>query len=183
MENDDYTSDAKEILNEIHSFYANLYDNKEDDFYKESIDSFLDKVNTSTLTNEQRDSLEKQLTMSECFMTLKTFQKTKTPGNDGLTVEFYLAFWPLIGKCLVNCLNFAHMHEQLSTSQKQAIITLLEKKDKDKRFLKNWQPISLINVDVKIASKAIAKRLELILLHLIHHSQMHLSKEDQSSMQ
>ena len=49
------------------------------------------------------------------------------------------------------------------------MITLLEKKDKDKRFLKNWRPISLINVDVKIASKALAKRLEPILPSLIHH--------------
>ena len=82
LENDYYTSDAEEILNEIHSFYANLYDKKDDYFYEESIDSFLDKVNTSILTNEHRDSLEKQLTMSECFATLKTFQKNKTPGND-----------------------------------------------------------------------------------------------------
>ena len=86
-------------------------------------------------------------------------------------VEFYLTFWPIIRKCLLNCLNFSHSHGQLSTSQKQAIITLLEKKDKDKRFLKNWPLISLINVDVKIASKAIAKRLEPFLSHLIHHSQ------------
>ena len=75
LENDNYTSDAKEILSEIHSFYANLYDKKDDYFYEESIDSFLDKVNTSILTNEHRDSLEKQLTMSECFATLKTFQQ------------------------------------------------------------------------------------------------------------
>jgi len=47
--------------------------------------------------------------------------------------------------------NFAHRHGELSTSQKQAMIALLEKKDKDKRFPKNWRPISLINVDVKIA--------------------------------
>ena len=90
---------------------------------------------------------------------------------DGLTVEFYLVFWPLVGKCLVECLNFARCHGKLSTSQKQAMITLLEKKDKDKRLLKNWRPISLINMDVKIGSKAMAKRLELILPLLIHHSQ------------
>ena len=167
-ENDKTTSKPKEILNEIQSFYANLYDNKVDHSDENLMESFLSKVDTNTLTYEQRDSVDKQLTISECFAALKTFQKNKTPGNDGLTVEFYLAFWPLVGKCLVECLNFAHRHRELSTSQKQAMITLLEKKDKDKRFLKNWRPISLINVDVKIASKALAKRL--LEPNLIYHT-------------
>ena len=48
------------------------------------------------------------------------------------------------------------------------MITLLEKKHKDRRFIKNWRPIALINVAVKIASKAIARRLESILPELIH---------------
>ena len=51
----------------------------------------------------------------------------------------------------MDALTFAEEENQLTTSQKQAMITLLEKKDKDRRFLKNWRPISLINVDVKIA--------------------------------
>ena len=55
--------------------------------------------------------------MSECFTALETFKKNETPGNDGLTVEFYLAFWPLVGKCLVECLNFSHRHGELSTCQ------------------------------------------------------------------
>ena len=39
---------------------------------------------------QNRDSLDK-LTISECFATLKTFQKNnKTPGIDGLTIEFHL---------------------------------------------------------------------------------------------
>ena len=96
------------------------------------------------------------------------YHLNKTPGNDGLTIEFYLAFWDLVGECLVDALTFAQEQGQLSTSQKQAMITLLEKKDKDRRFIKNWRPISFINVDVKIASKAIARRLESILPELIH---------------
>ena len=83
-----------------------MYDKKADRSDENLIDPFLSTVNTSKLTDERRDSLDKQLTISECFTALKTFQKTKTPGNDGLTAEFYLAFWPLVGKCLVECLKF-----------------------------------------------------------------------------
>ena len=47
------------------------------------------------------------------------------------------------------------------------MITQLEKKEKDRRFLKNWRPISFVNLDVKIASKAIARRLEAVMSLLI----------------
>ena len=57
------------------------------------------------------------------------------------------------------------------TSQRQAIITLVEKKDKDKRLIQNWRSISLLNVDVKIISKALSKRLKNVLLSPISGKQ------------
>ena len=98
-------------------------------------------------------------------------QKNKTPGNDGLTIEFYVAFWSLIGRPLVDCVNYSYEFGELSNSQKQAIITLIEKKGKDKRLIKNSRPTSLINVDAKIISRVLAKRLEKVLPNLIHPNQ------------
>ena len=45
------------------------------------------------------------------------------------------------------------------------------KKDKDKRFLRNWRPVSLINVDAKIASKAIALKIKKVIGNLVHCDQ------------
>lgn len=48
---------------------------------------------------------------------------------------------------------------------------MIEKKNRDKRYLSHWRPISLINADVKVGSKAIAKRLEKLLPYAIHSNQ------------
>ena len=62
-------------------------------------------------------------------------------------------------------------------SQKQAVITLIEKKGKDRSFLENWRSISLVNVDAKIMSKAIATRIKNVLPNIIHHNQTGFIKD------
>ena len=79
----------------------------------------------------------------------------KSPGNDGLTKEFYVCFFEEINQFLIEALNESFNTGQLSISQRQAVIILIKKKDKDKRMIKIWRPISLINVDAKIASKVL----------------------------
>ena len=157
-------------MTKIHKFYTNLYDRDRRDRGSLSTNECLSNISTKVLTDEQRRSLDDKISTYEYFEAWKSFQTTKTPGNDGLTVEFYLGFWYLVGKYFANSLNFPHEQGQLSNSQKQAMITLLEKKGKDRRLIKNWRPISvLVNVDVKIASKAITRRrLQQILPDLIH---------------
>ena len=77
----------------------------------------------------------KNITVKEYCEALRSFQKTdKSPGNDGITVEFFLGFG--IYKTLIDALNYSHQHGELCSSQKQALITLLEKKEKIEDFLK-----------------------------------------------
>ena len=93
----------------------------------------------------------------------------KSPGNDGLSKEFYVCFFNEVHSYLLQSLNTSFREGQLSRTQTQAVIVLIEKKDKDKRFLKNWSPISLINVDAKIASKAL--RIKKVIGKLVHWDQ------------
>ena len=98
-------------------------------------------------------------------------QNNKSPGNDGLTRKFFVAFWEDIKDVFLNLCRTAKLKKELSTSQKQAIIKLIEKKDKDKRFVKSWRPISLLNVDYKITSKALVSRVKNVLSNLISPQQ------------
>ena len=119
----------------------------------------------------RKENCEGRITADECQNVLNTFATGKTPGNDGLPIEFYKTFWPLLGVILVKAFNEAFVKKEMSTSQRQAIITLVEKKDKDRTYLENWRPISLINVDAKIASKVIANRIVKVLPEIIHSEQ------------
>ena len=135
------------------------------------LNSFLNNSEIPKLTDNEARICDGKLTVDECYKSLQLFESNKSPGNDGLTVEFYRGFWNILGNLTVDSLNYSYDYGELSNSQKEAIITLIEKKDKDKQDLSNWRPISLINVDVKIGSKAIAKRLEKVLPNIIHYNQ------------
>ena len=95
----------------------------------------------------------------------------KSPGNDGLTKEFYEHFSDDLKFYFINSLKESKMDGNLSISQRQAVIKLIEKKDRDKRFVKNWRPISLLNVDTKILSKSLAEKLKNVLSELISSNQ------------
>ena len=98
-------------------------------------------------------------------------QNDKSPENDGLTKEFNKTFWDELKEIFVNSVTLAKEIGHLSTFQRQAIIKLIEKKDKDKRFIKNWRPIFLLNVDSKIISIALSEKLKEVLPDLISSQQ------------
>ena len=109
-------------------------------------------------SENQAKPWEKNLTEKELNNSLKSMQSDKSPGNDGLTKEFYETFWKELKEIFVDSVSEAIEKGNLSTSQRQAIIKLIEKKDRDKRFIQNWRPISLLNVDLKVISQGLSLR-------------------------
>ena len=138
----------------------------------EAIESFLKDLLIPKLSEEQKMSCEGKITSEECALLLECFQNNKSPvGTMELSLNSIKKFWPLISEPFIQCINKCFKKGEMSLSQKQAVITLIEKKGKDRSFLDNWRPISLVNVDAKIMSKAIATRIKNVLPNIIHHNQ------------
>ena len=130
----------------IKAFYEKLYSTKEIVQDKNSI--FLTDIPKLNKDNQEMCQ-EGKVTKNECFEVLKEMKFNKSPGNDGFTVEFYCTFWPMLGDILIDALNEAYDKGELATSQKQGVITLIEKEGKDTLNIKNYTPITLLNVDYK----------------------------------
>ena len=68
-------------------------------------------------------------------------------------------------------MNEGYNEGKLSISQRQGLITCIPNGDKPKQFLKNWRPITLLNVIYKIASACVAERIKTTLTELISEDQ------------
>ena len=67
------------------------------------------------------------INVNECFNCLQSMHSNKTPGNDGISCEFYVAFFDLIKDLVMSFINYSWEVRELSTSQKQAVIALYTK--------------------------------------------------------
>ena len=156
-------SDPDDILRLLSSFYKNLFTAEDTD--PDARASLLSNIE-SRLSPAQAGLCEGPLTLEECHRALAGMARGKTPGLDGLPMEFYLAFWDLFGADLVEVLNSCSRSGRLSPSQRSGVISLSFKKG-DRLDLKNWRRISLLGIDYKIASRAIAGRLLKVIEHVV----------------
>ena len=97
---------------------------------------------------EQRELCVVELTENEVKDALNKMENNKTLGNDGLTKEIFETFWLEIKSPLLLSFKKGFLTEKLSTSQKQTVLTLCEKKEIDKSLSKNRRSIYLLNTDV-----------------------------------
>ena len=129
----------------------NLYSWKTD-VSEEHFSSYVEQLERPRLLHGMSFKAEGLLTYEECKESLDTFSPGKCPGKDGFTVEFYLTFFDPIGEDLANSLNYVYQNVQLPISQRRGVISLIPKEDSSLLKLENWRPITLLNIDYKIAS-------------------------------
>ena len=153
-------------------FYQTLYiEPAETESNTELSTAFLDNINIPKLNAVSQALCDEDITLLECSIALKEMPNNKSPGSDGFTTEFYKFFWPDIKELVFNSVKYAQLSEHLSIEQRRGVLSLIPKKDKDTRYLKNWRPISLLNTDYKIVAKVLSKRLQNVIDELVSRDQ------------
>ena len=126
-------TNEKEINNELFKFYKALFEPKIN-VSNALIQDYLNRIEIPKLTKEKSQKCKGEITEEEHLKALKKMPNNKSPGNDGITKEFYEAFWDDLKTPLLLSVNKAFKVEELSTSQKQAVIKLIQKRERDKRL-------------------------------------------------
>ena len=86
-------------------------------------------------------------------------------------VNFFKTFWEEIKFLMLNSFKEYLRKQSLTEQQKTGIITCSPKQGKDRRHMKNWRPITLLNSTYNIFSGILANRIKMTLDSIIHNDQ------------
>ena len=103
-------------MTEPKAFYSSLYTRWSTKSESECL-SYLHTLNVSKLTESEKDSCKGRLTKKEIWEALNFLANSKSPGNDGLSKEFYVCFFNEIHTYLLNTLNcffFLRSHDHFT---------------------------------------------------------------------
>ena len=133
---------------------------------------YLEQAGLPQLQVADLQGLNALISAEEIAATVKGLPAHKSPGPDGLPYEYYKAFLPLLSPHMTTLFN-AFLHQTPIPSDMQgSFLTLIPKPDKDPASCASYRPIALLNSDLKIFTKLLSIRLNIILPSLIHKDQV-----------
>ena len=114
-----------ELLEHVRKFYAELYGCDQTDLSKQSF--FLDHISTK-LSDQQDSNRQVNLSEYEIETAINQLAKGKTPGPDGLSIEFYIHCWSIIKHEVIDMLRELFSTQFIKPQIKTGYITLIHKK-------------------------------------------------------
>ena len=132
-------------------YYTALYTPSKTDIIRQQ--QLLRNIDTR-ISAEDRRKLDSALSLRELTEAVFQQKNNRSPGPDGITAEFYKAFWYLIQRKYLAYIN-ASKQSQFGEHKNTSVTTIIYKRKGETYVLANYRPISLINVDLKILTKAL----------------------------
>uniref|UniRef100_A0A670JQD5 Reverse transcriptase domain-containing protein n=1 Tax=Podarcis muralis TaxID=64176 RepID=A0A670JQD5_PODMU len=159
----------EEIRKCFHRYFKELYvQGPQKEF---EIDHFLKTNGLLKVSQDKRSILNCKITQQEIEGAIQNMQLGKSPGPDGLTSKYYKTLKDYLTQPLMEVCNQIMEGKRAPETWKEAFITLIPKLESEKTQLKNYRPISLLNVDYKIFADILASRFEKVLNEVIHKDQ------------
>lgn len=149
-------TEKNEVCATAVKFYEKLF--AAEDVDQNKMNRMVDRYVNTKLADEEKEKIEGAISKQEIAKAIKDMKNGKSPGLDGLTREFYVMFWTDLGDNLTDIMGNILLGEEMPKSWSEGLVTLIYKEKGDSNELKNWRPITLLNVDYKIMTKAIANR-------------------------
>lgn len=165
------SSDSKIINDTFRNFYSKLYQSEQTNNARTLMEAFFSELDLPIISEDQKSKLNAPISVSELREAIKTLHSGKAPGSDGLGSEFYKEFQNILLEPMINMFNHSFECGILPPSLREARISLILKKGKCPENCTSYRPISLLNVDLKILSKVLARRLEGLLPIIVKEDQ------------
>ena len=163
------SDNPKDILNSAKKIYENLYTKEE--IFQSAINELLNKTPLNKkISNEHFRLCEADISLEEILNAINSQKNNISPGNDGLTAEFYKHFSNGIAPILLEVYNSWKQLGIISISSRTGIISVIYKKG-DKKDIANYRPISLLNLDYKIFATILKNRMQITLDNIIGPNQ------------
>ena len=161
LDNGKKVTELSEIINCQKDFYNNLYTQTKPTnpwTVNDATDYFTKDQDLPKLYEQDNEKLDTPITIEEICKAVKALPNGKSPGTDGIPVDLHKLFWAKIKDLVTDSIVYAILNGHMSNDQRSGILSLIPKKDKDIRMLKNWWPLTLLNTDYKVYAKALATR-------------------------
>lgn len=120
---------------------------------------------------EDKKDCDEEIKEEEIIQAIESLKSKKSPGIDGIVNEFYKIFKNEISKILKEVYDEIFKKKELDQRMSMGLMKLIYKRKGDKKSLKNYRPITMLNADLKILAKILSSRLKNVLPKIIETNQ------------